>query len=363
MTVPDQPTACFSECVLKLTTPLRVNVISSTNGNAIISVPYNKIRRFGCQIAIDSDIVWFETCNCEDSEEFQFFKVASGIEKAYQIIQEYKRAIELALRDHMIQEEGDESQFLYSYVVRKHYGHPEFPAVGRERILQSSLMSLDASGGALSLRDLNKYTRSRPSLPYISMTGPIPGDVGRRNTTADVRQVSPFTRSPSPISSPANHLHEGQFTLSDVQRSPRNSRVNLSASADFDSGVVVDGLDASRHSAPCYVFGRAVPHKKTLEDMKKDRSFDESKNHQTKRPSLAQMQLDGSLSRSRKTSRETDSALGSLELLGSSRGYDPYSDKKKVSLAAYDHLAEKFEGILAKPGSHERKNASHYVAS
>ncbi len=67
--------------------------------------------------------MWFETCSCDGTmEEFHFFIVALGIEKAYQIVQEYKRSIELALRVHIIMEEGDQSQCLYSYVVKSHYG-------------------------------------------------------------------------------------------------------------------------------------------------------------------------------------------------------------------------------------------------
>ena len=105
--------------------------------------------------------------------------------------QEYKRTIKLALREHLIMEEGDQSQYLYSYVVKSHYGHPEFPALGRDRILQSGLMSLSTSGGALSLSDLNKFARSRPSLPAISLSGPIPGDFSGRNTLSLVSPVAP----------------------------------------------------------------------------------------------------------------------------------------------------------------------------
>ena len=279
ITVPSQPAATYSECILKLTTPLKVQAISSFNGEEVLSIPFSKLRRFGCQIAVESDIVWFETCSCHgDMEEFQFFVVALGIEKAYQIVQEYKRSIELALRDHLIMEEGDQSQFLFSYVVKSHYGHPDYPAVGRERILQSGLMSLSTSGGSLSLSELNKFARSRPSLPAVhAPQGPVPGDMGKKSIPHSMSLVR--SSSPSPVHSPTctSPPYQAKTTLDQLRCSPRPSRSSHSGtSGEFDSGVNMDMLDPSRHSAPEY-FSALPTGKPSLEEMRKGRSFDESR--------------------------------------------------------------------------------------
>ena len=369
MTVPDQPSAVLSEAILKVTTPLKVNVISASNGTAVMTIPFEKIRRFGCQIVIDSDVIWFETCGCNDEgEDFKFFTIAAGIERAYQIVQEYKRTIELALREHLIMEEGDQSQYLYSYVVKSHYGHPEFPALGRDRILQSGLMSLSTSGGALSLSDLNKFARSRPSLPAISLSGPIPGDFSRRNNVAPAPR---FSRSPSPH--PQNTPEHTRRTLEQMSGSCK--RLN----SEFDSGVAMNGLDPSRHSAPCYIDGSSnspgSTHKMTLNDMKKGRSFEET--NKSRKTSLAQVQLEGGIQAfSRHTNR--DSAIGSASDLpyspASPSGYSPYSSSRcgygggrgGVSLAntAYDHLAEKVAGTsLHSAYTNGRKNDPAYVDS
>ncbi len=311
MTIPDQPTVTFAEGILKLTTPLRVNVLSSLNGAAALKIPFDRIRRFGCQISYNYDIVWFETCSCQNnSEDFIFFTIASGIERAYQIVQEYKRAIEVGLREHVIMEQGDQAQFLYCYVVKAHYGHTEFPSVGRERIMQSSLMSLSSSGGSLSLSDLNKFSRARPSL---SVDKPVPGDLSK----------SKYSRSESigTSLSPGYHGYQqqgGRLSLDQVKRSPRNSRANISASADFDSGVSVDEpFDPSRHSAPCDLNSSAPAsmlagmrkQKMTLADMK-ERRISVDQNPKSRRVSLAQLQNTRALSMMGKD-ESVDSAHGS----------------------------------------------------
>ena len=373
VTVPTQPAASYSECILKINTPLKINVVSACTGDPVMTIPYDKLRRFGCQIAVGSDIVWFETCSCHgDMEEFQFFVVAMGIEKAYQIVQEYKRSVELALRDHLIMEEGDQSQFLYSYVVKSHYGHTDYPTIGRERILQSGLMSLSTSGGALSLSDLNKFARSRPSVPTLNTQGPIPGDMGKMSTPNALGGLKSISPSPSPIHSPRSPTSPNRMSLEQLQRSPRPSRSSQSnTSGEFDSGVNMETLDPSRimdpsrHSAPCYfpALGSSPKQRKaTLEDMRKGKSFDERPSPPTgkkitlkdfratsvadtksRKTSLADLQVRGAgayYNRSPQAPRKNgyDSAVGSSSDLVNSPPYSAGSTGSRGFSSPYDHL-------------------------
>lgn len=373
VTVPDQPGASFSECILKVNTPLKINAVSSFDGEQIMSIPYHQLRRFGCQVAVESDIVWFETCSCDGTmEEFHFFIVALGIEKAYQIVQEYKRSIELALRVHIIMEEGDQSQCLYSYVVKSHYGHQEFPTIGRERILQSSLLSLSSSGGSLSLSELNKFARSRPTLtvggiPHLA--GPIPGDMGGYASSASPNMLSSMRSSSiaSPPTSPSAGYPNGRggtnTMLDQLKLSPRLSgrkTSQTSAPADFDSGVNMEGLDPARHSAPCYLpaldkpaassrgggatakgFDNARLSKSTgggkvmLSEFRAAKSMDYSRGGE--RTSLADLQVKGAYSRSPQAKRNGyDSAVGSAsDLLAPARAT---SSGGVPMSSTYDHL-------------------------
>ena len=367
VTVPTQPASSLAECVLKVTTPLKINVVSSLNGNAVLAIPYGSIRRFGCQVVIGSDIVWFETCNCGGNmEEFIFFVVASGIEKAYQIVQEYKRSMELALRDHMIMEEGDQSQFLFSYVVKSHYGHLDYPSVGRERILQSGLMSLSTSGGALSLSDHNKFARcSRPSLTPAQTSvdsAPIPGDTGTRLPLSPTRGGT-------------------SKTLDQLKASPRPSRSSFqsSAPAEFDSGVGMDMLDPGRHSAPC--FFPAINSRPSLADTRTRKSVDESQRLTRSQPagkmslsnfnagrsmdanygkkmSLAELQMNGSgntYNNLKGRGSRKDSGMGDMSPSGNGRSsYDHLKGKGNP----YDHLPGKVAGM-----SLHNKSGSAYVDS
>lgn len=366
MTVPDQHIACYSEAVLKVSTPLKVNVISTLSGAAVMTIPFDRIRRFGCQIVVDRDIIWFETCSCRDEgEEYAFVVVASGIEKAYQVVLEYKRSMELALRDHMIMEEGDPSRYLYSFVVKSHYGHPEFPRGISEQMVSAGILNMSTSGGSLSLSDLNRITRTRPSMsiPTIGMSeprSPVPGVMGASDTTTSPthyglrRSPSPH-HSPSPSPAPPNPT-TGKPRMSLDQFQPRLN----SSSKDFDSGVGMDGLDPSRCSAPCYL-GTSLntsssswkdkKQRTTLSDIRKGHSFDEpfKQTPQPRKQSLAQLQKGGgiqSLQHTRKTSRGMDSAIGSSNDLPSSSGGSGSSrGGGGISLAAYDHLVKKVETI------------------
>ena len=325
-----------------------------------MSIPFEKIRRFGCQIAVDRDIVWFETCSCQaEGENFAFFIVASGIEKAYQIVMEYKRSFELGLRDHMIMEEGDQSKFFYSFVVRSHYGHTEFSHTRSNQILSSSLLSLSASGGSLSQSDLNRLTRSRSPLHMTEASrgrlGPVPGLMDMHNTPTsptahDTRRGSSPLLSPSPIS---------RMSLGDVHKSSRVFGQYRSASTELYLGVHKEMSDPSRSSAPCSLskslnttsnsWKKQKTQKLTLQDIKKGMYVNESHkgSFQPRKTSLSQLQKDGGLHAFKKTKSSKDK-LSSNENLSAS----PYSKGDGGAMAAaYDHLVNGIDNISVQHSS------------
>ena len=369
VTVPDQPTCVLSEAVLKVATPLKVNAVSSLNGEVVMSIPFARIRRLGCQIAFDRDIVWFETCECnEEGENFAFVVVASGIERAYQIVLEYKRSIELSLLDHLIMEEGDESKFLYSFVVRSHYGHTEFSAGMREQILSSSLRSLSASGGALSLSDLNRFSRTRLSVDNSTQVfKPVPGLVSTSGSSRS--SVSPH-HSTTGVSSHHSSFGKGRRSLDQLQIGAHPSGNQKSLSSELYMGSRKEVLDPSRSSAPCALsksvnlpsssWKEQKKQKATLSDFKKGRSsvdnFDKKRLNQG-RTSLSQLQQDGMLQQIRKNSKDDNIACTHSSV---SNGHD----RGGVSLAAYDHLVERVEDISLQSSStyqERRKKDPAYV--
>ena len=405
---------------------MAVKVVSPASGQTAMEIPFQQIRRFGCQVYLDSDIVWFETCNCKGSQQqFYFFVVASGIEKALSIIHDLKKSIEYTTRALLIQEEGDEVNYQYSYISRNHYGCSEYSAFARDRVLNASLMHLAAStsaSGAISIRELNKLKRQRVSVPSIQTSSASSGAAHheRRSTLADLHgktspdpSLSPIPgarRSPSPCrynnASPTHSSnHSGnRMTLADRFRGDNRGGIGLSHSAgqvEFDSGITLDAVDPSRFSAPV----PGSPRQK-MEDIHKMKSFDEKLSGRSpqagrkegpRKTSLAQMHDTRDVVNfvnTRKFSRDrrNDSANGSAELIideeepihnSSGRyprlspvpptSYDhlppapggsprlPPRGNGGISLAAYDHLDSSFAGLSLKNALGKRKDA--YVES
>ena len=357
---------------------MAVKVVSPSIGQTAMEIPFQQIRRFGCQVYLDSDIVWFETCNCKGSQQqFYFFVVASGIEKALSITHDLKKSIEYTTRSLLIQEEGDEMNYQYSYISRIHYGCSEYSAFARDRVLSASLMHLAAStsaSGAISIRELNKLKRQRVSVPAIQTVPPSSMHQERRSTLADLHgktspdpSLSPvpgarsFTRSPSPgrfnNASPTHSPnHSGnRITLADRFRGDNRGGMGLSHSAgqvEFDSGITLEAVDPSRFSAPV----PGSPRQK-MENIHKMKSFDEKlgghspqmggRGEGPRKTSLAQMHDTNSVVNfvnTRKFSRDrrNDSANGSAELIideepihSSSGRYPRLSPAPPTS---YDHL-------------------------
>ncbi len=377
VTIPNQPAVPQAEAILKISTPTKISAISSLNGNFLLSVPFKSLRRIGCQIALDKDILWFETCSCsQEGENFYFLVMHAGIDRAYQIVLEYKRGIELALRDHMIMEENNQSKFSYSFVVKTHYGHPEFPKAAQEQIVSNGLLSLAESGDAMSLSDLNRLTRARPSIGVIEVNNataaPVPGLVegGERRTPSPYNsRRSPPSPSPLSLSNGATFIG-----LDQVSRTSRQ-RGQCSSSSGFDSGVGIDSFDESRISAPCNLstsmnaspvsWKEQKQRKTTLEDMRKVSSLDETRKFGvvtgSRKTSLAVIQQSGGVySLPRKSHTKGDSGLGSSSDAESSSG------TKGVSLAAYDHLLKKANDVSLQersPYSARKMSSPAYVQS
>ena len=399
---------------------MAVKVVSPSTGETVLEVPLQQIRRFGCQVYLDSDIIWFETCECKAAQQqFYFFVVASGIEKALAITLNLKKSIERMTRSLLIQEEGDEMTYQYSYISRKHYGCSEYSAFARDRVLSASLMHLAAStsaSGAISIGDMNKFKRQRTSVPIVTMvTASSSSQSERRSTLADIQGMSspehshspvpgsraPFTRSPSPghVSPIHSPNMKSRKTLAEKFRLDGGMAIGLSHSADCDSGIAVDAIDQSRFSAPI----PSSPRQK-MEDTHKMKSFDEksfgrspklSGNAGARKTSLATLHDTTSVAnfvKSRKFSREHrhDSAVGSAELIIDEKdissshqfpyprlspapplsSYDhltpaprlPPRGNGGISLAAYDHLDSSFAGLSLKNAFSKQKGAA-YVES
>ncbi len=276
--MPYQPSAAANEASLRLSTPRTVLVIAPSTGKPVIEIPFNRIRRFGYEVVYGSDVIWFESCECNGQmqEDFHYFVVKSGMAAACQIIHELKVKVEQVTGAFLILEKSDDTEVTYK--ARAHYGHKEFSAVIRARILQAGLCGLNRtwpmSSGGMDRRRQSEFSQSstlgaanqgrRYTVETILGIGssrtPSPSSpmLGRKET----HSPSPYrTHSPSPTASP-NHSG-GKLTLDQMTaytRPARNSKSSQgSKSEQFDSGVTLDVFDEARHSAPSYVSMASAP--------------------------------------------------------------------------------------------------------
>lgn len=359
VTVPAQPMSSYMEGLIKLAAPAQVTIVSPINGAKLVTIDFDKIRRFGCEVLVDYDIVWFETCNCKGAmEQFFWFSVPSGIETAQVIIQDIKKSIELTVRSFLIQEEGNKNPCQTMYISRPHYGCNEYPNSMKQRILQSSLMSLATAPRCEAASLVNRIERTRRSSGAVSLgEAPTPG--------GDSRRVSEGSRQASRTSLAPGKLSLGELSPRHNSSSPTYPEGNkkplsqikyykdLSKSVghgEFDSGVNMDGHDPSRHSAPSTYNVMDAPSKKekiSLHNMGKRQSMDETRTRthiqQPRRAGTANGKLGVSLGGGRRLSDFTvpnksqggasrrlsemsqgrDSANGSVgDLLENSGGYN-----------------------------------------
>lgn len=271
VTIPSQLFANYSEALLTLSTPGSVNVISPTNGELIISIPFQQIRRLGAEVAFTTDIIWFETCQCNsDMGNFIFLTLSSGFYKAVEIVQEIKGKIEMAIRAFLILEHSDDSQV--AYIARKHYGCPSFPAIGKDRILRSGLASLqDTWVGTISqkrrqsefhIRHLDSL--SQPRRHTIVPTAQ-PFSISPQHSPSRSPHHSP-SHSPSPSPSPYSSS-SSKRTLEQMRHRPPSScssggskSSGSRSDTSYNAGLSLQDFDAARHSAPSYL----SPHRSTI---------------------------------------------------------------------------------------------------
>lgn len=265
VTLPSQPLMNYIEGILKLAAPLQVLIVSPANGAQIMSIPYDRIRRFGCEVVADFDLVWFETCGCRGTpQQFFYFSVPSGIEVSFAIVNEIKRGIETALRSFVIQEECDKEKCQLTYISRSHYGCGEYPETTRQNIIQKGLISIAASPGrSESQRQMSAILRHRRANDItVSSTVGQRRDSSRRESS-DIRRgtvtdISPSTTSPihRSVSPPDSGT---RMTLSTLSQKPLSMAYNSSRSAAGLSSSAGSGdlpkrdvADLSRNSAPSH---------------------------------------------------------------------------------------------------------------
>jgi hypothetical protein len=200
VSVPNQPLASYNEGLLQLgRSESGVSIIPPTSSTSILEIPYSKIRRFGYQVVMESyDVIWFEICSCKDDEqEFAFFVVASGMDRAMLIAGDLKTKIEKETGRFLIMEDDRHPESIY--ISRGHYGCPPYPRLGRERVLHAGLVNLEATKivGSSGL----KRRLSEPSTAQFLLN---PANE-RRNTVQSLLGTKSPNLSPrhSPIRSPS----------------------------------------------------------------------------------------------------------------------------------------------------------------
>ena len=287
----------------------------------------------------------------------------------------------------MIMEECNQSKFSYSFVVKKHYGHSEFPSAAREQIISNGLFSLSSSGDAVSLSDMNRFARSRPSIGVTEVvsTGPIPGQID-----SVPRAPSPYSirRSPSPLSpkSPGNEGGGGykRMPLDMVPRVSNNPGQYSSSGGELEDSRVRMDADPSQKSDPGTFLSKSSQlsstswrdHKQkrmTLEDMHKSFSVEDSSRPVVrlshKKASLADIQMSGginSMTRKKisKGTNSTEDATGGgiVDSVESGKGALNGEPHKKISLSSYDHLM-KIDELSLQPGSSgsRKMNSPAYI--
>ncbi len=140
MTIPQQPSCAYSECILKLTCPSHLTAITPSTGSTVLEVPFEEVRRLGSSQVYGTDIIWLETCKQTLADNFIFFTVPSGIDIAQEVVKVLKGAIESYTSVVLIMEVSSETEL--SFISRDHYGCPVFPVISRNAILQSGLKQL-----------------------------------------------------------------------------------------------------------------------------------------------------------------------------------------------------------------------------
>ena len=202
------------------------------------------------------DVIWFEICNCQaDEQEFAFFVVASGLDRAMLIAGDLKTKIEKDTGRFLIMEEDRHPEC--TYISRTHYGCPPYPKLGRERILHAGLVNLEATkivGSSALTRRLTEPATHQLLNPANERRNTVQNLLGTKTPTPSPRH-SPV-RSPSPARSSSPHPPHGSTSLQDmVRRNHKGSHVPGSTSdptADY-TGKTLTAFDQGRRSDGGYL--------------------------------------------------------------------------------------------------------------
>ena len=202
------------------------------------------------------DVIWCEICHCQpDEQEFCFFVVASGMDRAMLIAGDLKTKIEKDTGRFLIMEEDRHPEC--TYISRTHYGCAPYPKLGRERILHAGLVNLEATK-MVSTAGISRR-KTEPNTQHL-----LNPANERRNTVQNLlatngRASSPRhspVRSPSPSRSTSPSASPGGSTLQDMVRrgskSPQIPGFTSDPTAEY-TGVNLSTFDQGRRSDGAYL--------------------------------------------------------------------------------------------------------------
>ena len=197
------------------------------------------------------DVIWCEICTCKpDEQEFCFFVVASGMDRAMLIAGDLKTKIEKDTGRFLIMEEDRHPEC--TYISRTHYGCAPYPKLGRDRVLHAGLVNLEATKIVSSAGFTRRQTEpdSRHLLnPTNERRHTVQNLLGTRAPGSSPRH-SPV-RSPSPARSTSPSVSPGGTSLQGIVRRGQNEpQVPGSTSdptADY-TGKTLSAFDQGRRS-------------------------------------------------------------------------------------------------------------------
>ena len=202
------------------------------------------------------DVMWFELCECQAKrQEFCFFVVASGMDRAMLIAGDLKTKIEKDTGKFLILEEDKHPESVY--ISRGHYGCAPYPKLGRDRIMHAGLVNLEAT------KMISVSSKRRPSVPptFVSPLNERRSTVqnilgGTSPRPSPANSPSP-TRSPSPSPNP-NPNSKGVPLKSMTKRSGVSGSCSPVPGSTSDptvqyTGKTLSAFDQGRRSDQCYL--------------------------------------------------------------------------------------------------------------
>lgn len=200
------------------------------------------------------DVIWCEICRCHSTgeQDFCFFVVASGMDRAMLIAGDLKTKIEKDTGKFLIMEDDKHPEC--TYISRNHYGCLPYPKVGRDRILHSGLVNFEAT----KMLPVGMKRRATDFVPSTTVTRT---ENDRRNTVQNLLGTTPSprhspTRSPSPSPSNSPNTPVG-LSLQDVVSSRGSSPVGCPGSTSDPTvaytGKTLTAFDQSRRSDGVYL--------------------------------------------------------------------------------------------------------------